>query len=122
MGVFRSTRVNYVVGLATTLVIAAAVRPSAVDAFHAVAAAGPFLALGGGIMGVVVVTAMNVIFPRMPAFTATLLLFAGQATAGVAIDAAARGAFDMAKLVGTVVLLSGLALNGLLKRRAESAA
>ena len=93
---------------ATTLVIAGAVRPSAADAFQAVVAAGPFLALGGGLVGVVVVTGMNIIFPRMPAFTATFLPVCREATAGVAMEAAASGAFDAAKLVGTVVLLSVL--------------
>jgi hypothetical protein len=58
----------------------------------------------------------------MPAFSATLLLFSGQAFAGVIIDAAAHGAFDAAKVYGTMVLLSGLAVNGLLTRRAEGAA
>ena len=44
-GIFRSTRINYIVGLATTAVIVAAVRPPAEAAARAVAAAGPFLFL-----------------------------------------------------------------------------
>ncbi|MGA2480611.1 MAG: DMT family transporter, partial [Spirochaetia bacterium] len=65
-GAVHSTQVNYIVGLATTLVIAAAVRPAVTEAFHAIAASGPVLALGGGFLGVVVVTSMNFIFPRIP--------------------------------------------------------
>ena len=118
-GILRSTRVNYLVGLATTLVIVAAVRPPAAESAHAVVTAGPFLALGGGLMGVAVVSAMNLIFPRMPAFSATLLLFSGQALTGVLIDVVAEGAFDVRKFVGTFVLLAGLAINGLLTRGAE---
>jgi transporter family-2 protein len=116
-GIMRSTRTNYLVGLATTLLIVAAVRPAAAEAVHAVVTAGPFLALGGGLMGVAVVSAMNLIFPRMPAFSATLLLFSGQALTGVLIDIAAEGAFDVRKLVGTFVLLAGLSINGLLRAR-----
>jgi transporter family-2 protein len=124
-GIWRSTRANYVVGLATTLVIVAAVRPPVagiVDAVHAVAAAGPVLALGGGFMGVVVVAAMNLVFPRISAFSATLLLFSGQALSGVVIDLVAEGAFDARKLIGTLALLLGLAVNALLSRKAASGA
>jgi transporter family-2 protein len=118
-GILRSARANYLVGLATTLVIVAAVRPPAALAAHAVVTAGPFLALGGGLMGVAVVSAVNLIFPRMPAFSATLLLFSGQALTGVLIDVVMEGAFDARRLVGTLVVLGGLAINGLLTRGVE---
>jgi transporter family-2 protein len=118
-GVFRSTRVNYLVGLATTLALVGAIRPPMVPAARAIAEAGPLLALGGGFMGVAVVSAMNSLFPRMPAFSAAILLFCGQALAGLVIDFASAGAFDARKLVGTLVLLAGLAVNALLARRRE---
>jgi len=118
-GVFRSTRVNYLVGLATTLALVGAIRPPMVPAARAIAEAGPLLALGGGFMGVAVVSAMNSLFPRMPAFSAAILLFCGQALAGLVIDFAGAGAFDARKLVGTLVLLAGLAVNALLARRRE---
>jgi bacterial/archaeal transporter family-2 protein len=116
-GMVRSTRVNYVVGLATTLVIVAVVRPPVVETIHAVVTAGPLLALGGGFLGVVVVTSMNFIFPRIPALSATLLLYSGQALMGVLVDIVAEGAFDARKLVGAIILLLGLATNALLARR-----
>jgi bacterial/archaeal transporter family-2 protein len=118
-GIVRSTRINYLVGLGTTLLIVAAVRPPAAEALRAVAAAGPFLALGGGLMGVAIVAATNLIFPRIPAFSATLLLFSGQAFAGLAIDFLAAGAFDARKLLGALLLLAGLAINALLGRRPD---
>jgi bacterial/archaeal transporter family-2 protein len=113
-GILRSTRVNYIVGLATTLAVVLVVRPHAAEAARAVAAAGPFLALGGGFMGVAVVTSMNFIFPRMAAFSATLLLFSGQAFSGVLIDFVTDGVFDARKLIGACVVLAGLAVNALL--------
>lgn len=117
-GLVRSTRVNYIVGLATTLVLIALIRPPAEAAAHTVAAAGPVLILGGGLMGVVVVTGMSVVFPRVSAFSATLLLYCGQAVAGVLMDAITQGFFDARKLVGTLVLLVGLTLDTVLSRRA----
>jgi bacterial/archaeal transporter family-2 protein len=121
-GTLRSTRANYLVGLAAALLTIAVVRPPVVDAARAIAAAGPVLVLGGGLMGVAVVTSMNFIFPRISAFSATLLLFSGQALAGVLLDAVTEGVFDPWKLVGTFVLLAGLAMDSVLSRRAEAAA
>ncbi|HWR12175.1 MAG TPA: DMT family transporter [Rectinemataceae bacterium] len=121
-GVLRSTRTNYIVGLATTLAIVAAMRPDIGGSLRSVVAAGPFLALGGGTMGVVVVTSMNLIFPRIKAFSATLLVFSGQALAGILIDYAKAGNLELRKLLGTLLLLAGLAINSmLLKRSAERA-
>ncbi len=122
-GIFRATQINYVVGLATTLLIAAVIRPTAasvaaaVEAVRNAGAAGPFLVLGGGLTGVAVVTSINFIFPRIPAFSATLLMFCGQAMAGIVIDAVASGAFDVRKVSGTAVLLAGLAVHALLSRK-----
>ena len=116
-GIIHSTLVNYVTGLATTAVIAAFVRPAPGPALASVVAAGPVLALGGGLLGVAVVASMNFIFPRIPAFSATLLLFAGQALSGVVVDWIADGVFDIRKLIGTLLVLSGLGLDTLLTRR-----
>ena len=115
-GLLKSTRANYVTGLAGTVLIAAAVGMPLLDAAKAVVAAGPFLALGGGLMGVVVVTSMSFIFPRVSALAATLLLFSGQALMGVVLDAVTTGLFDPWKLVGTLILLSGLAVDSLFAR------
>jgi transporter family-2 protein len=122
-GLFRSTRINYITGLGTALVVLAVVRPPAVTAAQAVLAAGPFLALSGGLIGVGVVSGMSTVFAHMQAFAATLLAFSGQGLTGVLIDYIREGSLDARKLVGTLVLLAGLALNALLSRpRAPDAA
>lgn len=113
-GLVRSTRVNYLVGLGTALAVALCVRPPVAAAAASLSAAGPLLALGGGVLGVVVISSMNFLFPRVPALSATLLLFCGQAFMGVLIDAVAAGALDVRKLAGTLIVLVGLAVNGLL--------
>jgi transporter family-2 protein len=117
-GILWSTRANYIAGFAATMAIALAVRPSIGVAARGIAMAGPLLALGGGLMGVAVVASINSIFPHILAFSATLLLFSGQALAGVVIDAVAEGAFDARKLGGTLLVLAGLAADSLLARRA----
>jgi transporter family-2 protein len=121
-GIFRSTRINYIAGLSTILLVIAVMHPpagsvpAAIKAIGAAGIAGPFLVLGGGITGVVVVAGVNLVFPRIPAFSATLLMFAGQAMTGVIIDAVATGAFDARKIIGTLILLAGLGMNALLAR------
>lgn len=117
VGVVRSVRANYFLGLCATLVVAAAIRPPLREASAAIAGAGPLLVFGGGLLGLVVVGGMNVAFPRLPAFTASLLLFAGQTLAGVVIDAIRQGGFEARKLVGAALLLAGLAVKGLLSER-----
>jgi uncharacterized membrane protein YdcZ (DUF606 family) len=109
-GVFRGARMNFLVGLATTLVLAAILRPSPAAAVSGLSAAGPLLSLAGGVLGLVVVAATNSIFPRIPAFTAALLMFAGQALMGLLIDAARAGAFETNKFAGTLLVLLGLGL------------
>jgi len=116
-GLLRSTRVNYIAGLATTLLIVASLRPAFAPAARGIEAAGPILALGGGLMGVAVVTAMSFVFPRMAVFSATILIFGGQALAGILLDLAAQGSLDLRKLIGTAVLLAGLALDSALSQR-----
>lgn len=116
-GLFTSTRINYLTGLATTFAVFLILRPPFAPAIQAIASAGPFLVLGGGIMGVVVVTSMNLIIPKMPVFSATILVFSGQVAAGLLIDFASSGHLDAGKLAGTALLLGGLALDAALTRR-----
>jgi bacterial/archaeal transporter family-2 protein len=120
-GLFRSVRVNYVAGLAASLLVLLASDQAAAGFVPSLARAGAGLSLGGGIMGVVVVASMNYIMPRAPAFYATLLAFSGQALTGLAIDFAAEGLWDWRKLAGTLVVLAGLGVNALLSRKAAGA-
>ena len=110
-GILHSVRANYAVGLATALMVAAVIRPSIPQADSAVAAAGPLLALGGGLIGIVVVATINVIVPRLSVFMFTILMFVGQTVAGLIMDAIGAGAIDVLKIAGTAILLCGLALD-----------
>lgn len=129
-GIWRSARANYVVGLATTLVLLAVVRPDMREGAAALAgltagtgvASGLVLILGGGILGVIMNGIMNFIFPKLPALWSTLFMFAGQALAGLAMDAIDQGAMDPRRSAGVALVLAGLGANALLGRRKEAAA
>ena len=117
-GLLRATGTNYLTGLATTLVIVAFARPNPAEfraATEAVLSAGPLFALGGGLMGVLVVGAMSFLFARLPAFAATILVFAGQSFCGLALDAAS-GIVDGQRIAGTAFVLVGLGLDMALSR------
>jgi Uncharacterized protein conserved in bacteria len=127
-GFLTSTLANYLTGLATTALVAVACLGAAsgdgfgaatagiAAALSAIASAGPILVCGGGLMGVLAVTSMSGVFSRMSAFAATLLIFCGQAVAGLSIDFASTASIDVGKLVGTILLLAGLALDSALAR------
>jgi bacterial/archaeal transporter family-2 protein len=117
-GLLRSVRVNYITGLAASLLVLLASGLSPALFGPSLARAGVGLSLGGGIMGVAVVASMNFIMPKVPAFYATLLAFSGQALAGLTIDFAAEGLWDWRKLIGTLVLLAGLGINAMLTKKA----
>jgi len=119
-GVSFSVRANYAVGLMTTAIIAVFVRPSIQDAAAAVVEAGPFLAMAGGLIGIVVVSTINVIVPRLSVFMFTILMFTGQTVAGIIMDARGDGGIDVLKIVGTAILLCGLGLDTLLSGRGKS--
>jgi len=121
-GLLRSVRINYLTGLAASLLVLLASGYPLAGSGARLAGAGAGLVLGGGVLGVAVVSSMNYIFARMPAFYATLLAFAGQALAGLLIDFAVGGLWNWRKLVGTLILLAGLAINALLSRRAGRSA
>lgn len=115
-GIFTSARTNYLTGLATTLAVVAIVRPDLSGSVQALASTPLYLVTGGGILGVVMLGGINLVFPKIPAFWATLLMFAGQALTGLVIDAVAVGSFAARTLIGTVLVLAGLAANALLGR------
>lgn len=119
-GLLRATGTNYLTGLSTTLIILAFAAPD-LAAVRAAAAsvleAGPLLAMGGGLMGVISVGVMSFLFARLPAFTASILVFAGQSLCGLALDAAS-GIVNTGKIAGTFFVALGLGLDMALSARA----
>lgn len=117
IGVWRGARANYLTGLATALVVLAVLHPPLAGNLEALKTTGALYLLGGGLMGVLMSGMSNVVYPRIPALTSTLLIFSGQALTGVLVDALAAGAFNARKLEGTALVLFGLAINAALERR-----
>jgi len=113
-GILYSTRANYTTGLLTAALIFVAARDPVPGILEAITAAGPLLALSGGMMGIVVVMTINVVMPRLPVFTATILMFAGQTVTGIFMDALRDGVIDPRKIAGTTILVAGLVFDAVL--------
>ena len=78
----------------------------------------PWYAFAGGVLGLAVVAASNVVIPRIPVLYTTLLLFLGQLTAGVAIDFALGRNPDGWQISGAGLVMTGLVLSLFLDRQA----
>ena len=113
IGVFQATTVNYVVGLAGVALIVAIS-----GSWRGFSLSGtPWWTLSGGLLGVIVVSASNVVIPRIPVLYVTVLLFFGQLAAGILIDTALTGSPDALRIIGALLVLAGLGVNMLIDRR-----
>jgi bacterial/archaeal transporter family-2 protein len=123
-GIFTSARTNYLSGLITTVVVLALFQPSifagAGTSIASVAATPLPLVVGGGLLGVIMLGGINFVFPKIPAFWATLLMFAGQALTGLLLDTLLRGSFSPRTLIGSLLVLLGLGANAFLGRKGRS--
>ena len=109
LGVFRGTFVNYLVGL--SLISAVALFTGAFLPSGWAMPAPQFLL--GGVLGVIIVSASNVVIPKIPVVYITALFFVGQIFAGLILDFIRFGRGDWAKLAGAALVLSGVLVNAL---------
>lgn len=112
IGVFRATVVNYVVGLAGALVVLGVLGVPTLPDLASV----PWWCWVGGLLGVAIVASSNVVLPRIPVVTSTVLLFLGQIGTGLAIDAWQQGSVAPLRLVGAALVLGGLLVSQTQKR------
>lgn len=106
-----STIMNYVTGLAGSLVIFALMGfPVATPDPDAVTGVWRILMYTGGILGAAGIFLSNVIAPRMPALQMTLLVFVGQVFSGMVLDAL-LGKFSLGTLVGGLIIVAGMLIN-----------
>jgi transporter family-2 protein len=118
IGVFPGAAVNYCAGL-----LGVSILVLCTGSWRSLGQGAPipWYALGGGALGVVVVSASNVVIPRIPVMYTTVLLFFGQLLAGMVIDACRSLVPSPWQLLGAGLILSGLLLNLHLDRRAATA-
>lgn len=115
-GAMRSTVMNYVAGLATTVVlmlIAGRNDPLWTD-FQL--SSNWFMYLGGPV-SVLLIMLMNITVNKVPALAMTLLMFSGRIFAGLGLDYVLYGSFSWQSAAGGALVACGMCLNVWMENR-----
>jgi len=108
IGVFRTTRINYITGLICLLPIAFLSEIQLSGSIRILFSIHPLYIFGGGITGVFIVAGINYVVPRLPTIYTTILMFTGQVLTGLVIDFYMDHDFSIRLIVGALLLISGL--------------
>ncbi|MEG1255749.1 DMT family transporter [Clostridium sp.] len=119
IGIFQSTFFNYVVGLILSIIflifssesifIPASIRQSI-----------PPMAYLGGLMGVIVVGLSSYLTPKISVFYLTLFLFVGQLFVGIFLDFITLGELSIGKVLGGLLVVTGLTYNLILDKKSAT--
>jgi len=127
-GLFRGVRINYIGGTAASaaalLLVFMLSQKQAISGETAFQPAllgqiSPLFLLGGGLLGVLIVTGSNIILPRIPTIYTSLLNFFGQITAALIIDALLFDMFSVRRMRGAVLILAGIAVNVYIDKKSK---
>jgi bacterial/archaeal transporter family-2 protein len=136
IGIFQSTMYNYITGLVVstlclflsgeTIKISVSTLKTALTSETATTSATvavdtvvkiPAWALGGGLLGVIVIVLSSYITPKISAFYFTIIMFIGQLFTGITIDYFNLNLLSPGKLIGGILVLTGLAFNQYIDNR-----
>lgn len=116
IGTFHGVRRNYLMGLLGSSAVLLIYSPDLSGAYGSLLSVNPLFIVGGGFIGVLVVAGSNRILPKIPTIYTTLLLFVGQAMAGILIDLLISGEFSVRKTAGVIIIALGLLVNIVLEK------
>ena len=120
IGLIQSTIIHYIGGLIGGIFIligiGSASAPSIIDM-----SIMPLYIFLGGVIGVIVVYASNVVIPKIPVVYSTLLMFSGQMLCAIIIDAIVMGDFSWKKLLGAIIVVLGIFYNSKIDEKESEA-
>lgn len=116
IGNFQGTFLNYVFGLLFSFIFLLFSSENA-NIFSIKFITVPLWAYLGGLAGVVVIVMSTYITPKISSFYLTLLIFIGQLFIGIIIDYFALNQLSIGKVIGGVLVLTGLTYNLLLDKK-----
>ncbi|MCK5130498.1 MAG: DMT family transporter, partial [Clostridiales bacterium] len=108
--VVKSTLYNHVVGFFVAIVFMI-ILGRGETIFTAFRIVPNVLLYTGGLVGVLVVTLLNITVARVSSFYMTLLVFIGQVFAGIVFDTILTQSFSMTNLIGGMLVAIGLSIN-----------
>jgi len=110
IGIFQGTFYNYAIGLIVSFLFLLFNSESSLLSTDTLLNV-PFWAYLGGLVGVVVVAASNVVTPKISAFYLTIIIFVGQIFAGIIIDYYWSGIISKGTIIGGLLVFVGLTYN-----------
>lgn len=111
IGILKSTFNNFIGGVAAALALLL-VMALPLSSIGPLLRETPFyLIVAGGWLGVAAVLGCNLILPRIPTVYSSLLQFSGQILAALIIDTVRFGSFSIERLIGVLLILSGMYVN-----------
>lgn len=116
IGVFGGTLVNYIVGL-VGITIVLLIKDGGINMPLSKLQSIPMWAYLGGVIGVCVVSASNIVIPKIPTIYTTLLIFIGQITTGMVVDFINLHTVSIGKIFGSILILLGLLYNFYVDKR-----
>ncbi|GAA0123110.1 MAG: DMT family transporter [Clostridium argentinense] len=116
IGVLRGTLINYIVGLSVISILMLFSKNTYgfnIGNFSNI----PFYAFLGGLIGVIVVSASNIVIPKIPTMYTTLLIFIGQIFIGIIIDYLQLNTLSKGKIIGGLLILLGMLYNSKIDKK-----
>lgn len=118
LNILNGVMLNYIISLIALFVLYFFIPTETFNA-DTFAKTPAFLFLGGAI-SLVVVSGTNFVLPRIPIVYFVLLSFSGQVFCGLLIDFIMEGKFEVNKLLGGILLLTGLFINTLIDNKVKN--
>lgn len=108
VGLMESSFFNYFTGLLSAIILFIIFKDKLnLDKFTAI----PLWAYLGGLLGIAIVILSSVVTPKMSSLYITLIIFIGQLFTGIIIDCITIKTIPLAKIIGGLLVVLGLAYN-----------
>ncbi|MCF0149324.1 MAG: DMT family transporter [Clostridium sp.] len=116
IGTLQGTYINYLTGLIASFIffiISKEYIKIEINTFSNI----PIYAYLGGLIGILVVMLSNYTTPKVSSFSLSLLVFIGQLAVSILIDYYSYSTISFGKILGGLLILSGLSYNLLLDEK-----
>jgi len=116
IGSKNTTLINFITGFLGTLIIFTITRESfsSYSTFHAM----PLFAYVGGAIGVICVFIGSYVVNKISVIASTMLAYSGQLLIGIIIDAFIGTSLSPVKIIGCLLIVAGVYVNGFFDRQA----